>query len=139
METRKQTPKSTFSEPLDYYSCIHKCVLNPYKKFFDGGHEKKEVGKDKRGRNLQNFNFWRFLREIFQIFCELNFSKFLVSLYKSQMHVQYKFQLSKMNFICVLHPKMPKYEVSLKNLFVFGHLIAFFFKFLKLWMSDGTK
>ena len=57
--------KSTFSEPLDYYSCIHKCVLNPYKKFFDGGHEKKEVGKDKRGRNLQNFNFWRFLREIF--------------------------------------------------------------------------
>ena len=88
----------------------------PLKKFFDGGHKKTEVGKDKRGRNQQNFNFWRFLREIFQIFCDLSFSKFLVSLYKSQMHVQYKFQLSRMNFTCVLHPTMPKYEVSLKNL-----------------------
>ena len=55
-------------------------------------------------------------------FLNLWCSKFLVSLCKSQMHVQYKFQLSKMNFICVLHPTMPKYEVSLKIFWVFGHL-----------------
>ena len=62
-------------------------------------------------------------------------SKFLVSLCKSQMHVQYKFQLSEMNFIRVLHPTMPKNEVSLKNLCVFGHLFVFFliFKILDEW------
>ena len=34
--------------------------------------------------------------------------------YKSQMDLQYKFQLSRMNFNCVLHPTMPKYEFFFK-------------------------
>ena len=62
------------------------------------------------------------------IFCVQKFLKFLGGLNKSQMDLQYKFQLSMINSKNVLHPQMPKYEGFLTILCVLGHLTACFFK-----------